>query len=108
MGVLVFGQDIVDVVGRHKWSTGLLREFEQLLVDFNLIGKVKMGLDFKVEVLFAKDRLHQGDFLYCCVAGFIPEVFGHYAINAGRKRNQTLGVRGEKFSIHARLVIKTL
>ena len=95
------------VVGGDQRNAGFFRQPHQVAIDARLDFQ-PLVLHFEEEIAFA-ENIAQAVGVRARLVVFLGEQrVGHFAAQAGGKRDQSLAVLGEKLVIHARLVIEAV
>ncbi len=107
VGVRVIPLDVMHVVGRDQLQAELLRPWNQVTVDFCLLGKTVI-LKFEVKILRTERVLEPIDRVARSLQVVFLDEFGNFARQATRQGNQACVVTGQKLFVDARLIIIAL
>src|SRR5439155_16611277 len=107
LGVSVVVMKVVTVVGGHERDAGLFRKTGQFGIDI-FFDRQSLVLNFEEEIAFAENVAQAVSIFARLIVLLIDDRFGHWATQAGRKRDQAFAMSGEQVVVNARFIIETL
>jgi len=107
LSVSVVVMKVMAIVGGHEGDAGLFRKMDQFAIDV-FFDRQSLVLNFEEEIAFAENVAQAVSIFARLIVLLIDDRFGHWATQAGRKRDQAFAMSGEQVVVNAWFIVETL